>query len=63
MVINHHKLRAETIRKFALFYKDNIKFGWGLAEFVYRHYKDYRAWLKIKTARRTKRLLKGGDNT
>lgn len=27
MVINHHKLRAETLRKFALFYKDNIKFG------------------------------------
>ena len=48
MVVNHHKLRAETIRKFKLFYKDNLKWGWGLVGFVYRHYKDYRAWLKIK---------------
>jgi len=47
MVINHHKLRAETIRKFALFYKDNIKFGWDVAKFIYRHYRDYREWLKI----------------
>lgn len=60
MVIDHHKLRAETVRKFRLFYKDNLKWGWGLIEFVYRHYKDYKGWLKIKTARRNKRLVKGG---
>lgn len=58
MVINHKKLHEDTIRKFELFHNHNKKVDWDITGFVYKHFKDYREWVKTTPARRNKRLLK-----
>ena len=51
MVINHHKLREETIKKFEIFHDHSKKLDWDVVGFVYKHFKDYQEWLKIKDNR------------